>query len=156
MKIQTDRTQKQLSMLALRLQEDHRFMAWILEEYRKMEQITVDALAEKLDVTPERLTLLAVCKCPDRTAGIFSEQVRQIAAFTKANVAFLGNLIRQVDSLQIMADVSMDNLEPEISDRPALFPSGLMAAARDRIEEDEEQSKPPNTKELGDRCQNNE
>lgn len=135
-----DRTQKQLSMLAERLRNNDRYMAWVLEVYRRQERMTVEALAEKLDAAPERYALLAICKRPERESDTFGDQVRQIAAYTNVNPAVLGNLIRQVDSLQTLAGASQEQAVQDSGRHMAPLNAGVLAAARDRVDAEQEKT----------------
>jgi hypothetical protein len=126
-----------LTRLAQELRADPRYMAYALAAYQRQEGMDGGELAQTLGLAPEMATRLALCRRPDAHSPHFAAQVREIADYTLADEGQLANLLRQVGSLEQLAQhrPAADNRE----EAAELLPSGLLAAARDR-EEDEEDS----------------
>lgn len=129
---------KQLAGLASRLQNDPAFMASILAAYQKQERLSDETLAAQLKSTPEMMVRLALCKRPESTSSRFADQVRQIAAYTNLDAAQLAQIIRQVDSLAKLSERPKAPQSEATSAKTVRFYPGLLAAARDRTEADED------------------
>lgn len=129
---------KQLAGLASRLQNDPAFMASILAVYQKQERLSDEALAAQFKSTPEMMVRLALCKRPETTSSRFADQVRQIATYTNLDAAQLAQMIRQVDSLAKLSEQPKATRPGTTSTKTAQFYPGLLAAARDRTEADED------------------
>jgi len=131
---------KYLAGLAHRLRDNPSFMAYVLTVYQAQERLHDDALAERLGITLDMLSRLALCKRPAAESVGFADQVRQIAAYTNVNPMVVANVVRQVDSLEALAKrpKASDSEKPGVRQ---LHPeAGLLAAARDRGETDDNQS----------------
>lgn len=126
---------KQLRQLAVKLQENHEFMAWTLAAYQTKEHIDEDRLMVQLKTTPEMFVRLALCKCPNPNSATFASQVREIATYTNIDPVSVAIIIRQVDSLDILSKLPRKNEAKNESART--FASGLLAAARDKTGEEE-------------------
>lgn len=126
-----------LSRLKGRLQNDPRFMTYVLAAYQQQESLDAAELARELGVSPGMLTRLALCKCPDPKSQRFAEQVREIADFTLTDEAQLANVLRQVDNLEKLARREAASAFPETELQTAPPFSGLLAAARDRDDDEE-------------------
>jgi hypothetical protein len=85
------------------------------------------------------LARLALCRRPGADSVEFADQVRQIAAYTGIRAAVLANVIRQVDSLESLAGRPETPDSTELSALQPYPQLGLLAAARDRCEIEEEQ-----------------
>jgi hypothetical protein len=135
----SSRVTEQLAGLAHRLQDNPDFMAYVLAIYKKQERLSEGTLTEHLSTTPAKLTRLALCRRPDSNSHKFADQVRQIAAYTGIDAAQVANIIRQVDSLKKLYERPkiLDSGEADIP-RRQLQP-GLLAAARDRSESEDDQ-----------------
>lgn len=129
-------TTNQLKNLAAKLQENHEFMAWILVAYKQKERIDENLLIAQLKTTPEMFVRLALCKSPNLDSVAFASQIREIAAYTNIDSAILANVIRQVDTLDVLS--KLPRKAEELKESTRKIPSGLLAAARDKSENDEE------------------
>lgn len=132
-----------LANLADRLQSDPTYMAWVLRAYSRAEGLSPERLLDRLGIGADMLTRLAICKRPVADSPQFAAQVVQIANYTTLDAGLLANVIRQVDALALLAHMRTAQAAP--AGHPASSPilSGLMAAARDRVEEDKEESTAP-------------
>lgn len=131
--------QSSLTSLAQRLQADPRFMAYALAVYQQQEELDVSELAAALGALPEMLTRLALCQRPDAHSPQFAEQVRELADYTLIDEAQLANLLRQVSSLEKLAQHQSTRAVAGAETEAPLLDAGLLAAARDRDEADEHQ-----------------
>jgi hypothetical protein len=84
------------------------------------------------------LVRLALCKRPVAESPQFAEQARQIAAYTHIDAAQLAHIVRQVDSLAKLSERPEAPQPEETNAKTAPFYRGLLAAARDRTEADQE------------------
>lgn len=132
-----------LAGLARRLRDNPAYMAHILAIYQRHERLDEKALADHLGTTPEMLTRLALCKRPEANSPQFAQQVRQLAAYTQSEAGQLANLIRQVDSLERLADRPAVPGKESAETSPRQLRPGLLAAARDRSDTDEADQAPP-------------
>jgi hypothetical protein len=135
-----------LSGLALKLQRDPRFMAYVLAAYQRQEGLSDEGLAEALGTLPELITRLALCRRPVALAPQFAEQVRELADYTLTDEVRLAGILRQVDGLERLAARAATTLEGEA--QVGLSPSGVLAAARDREEESGGQAQAEATSEV--------
>lgn len=127
-----------LAGLAGRLQNNSGFMAQVLAIYKKQEALNDQILADQLNIIPEMLTRLALCRKPDPNSPQFADQIRQIASYTNTETAQIANIIRQVESLQKLSERVELITASETTSSPYPVQKGLLAAARDRIDEIEE------------------
>lgn len=132
-----------LATLTDRLQSDPAYMAWVLHAYRRAEGLTTDRLVSRLGTSADMLTRLAICKRPVADSPQFAAQVLQIADYTAIDAGLLANVIRQVDALALLAKIPTALGAPAARPASSPIPSGLMAAARDRIEEDKKDPTAP-------------
>ena len=130
-----------LTGLAGRLQSDPRFMAYTLTVYQEQEGLEEEELALALGMMPEMLSRLALCKRPDAQSPEFAAQVREIADYTLADEAQLANLLRQVSSLEKLAQRRRDPVATGESEVAEPLMTGLLAVARDRDEAEEDEAK---------------
>lgn len=137
----------QLTTLADRLQSNPDYMAWVLRAYSRAEGLAQDRLLLRLRTSADMLTRLAICKRPVADSPRFAAQVLQISDYTAIDAGLLANVIRQVDSLASLA--TMPTAQEAAQAHPVSTPvrSGLMAAARDRVQQDEEEPTAPNGQE---------
>lgn len=125
----------QLRNLASRLKENRDFFAWALSIYQQKEHIDNERLIAELKTTPEMFVRLALCKCPNRNSSTFVSQIREISTYTNTDPIDLAYIIRYVDALETLSKIPAKNKESiEMIGR---FTSGLLAAARDRSDVDE-------------------
>jgi hypothetical protein len=110
-------------LLAEKLRSNPDFMAFVLEQFCKQEAITFAELPAALEIMPEMVTRLALCRTPDPDAADFAKHVREIAYYTLGDEAVLANVIRRVNSIQSLTSAKEE---------------AFLAAARDRDQEDPE------------------
>lgn len=127
----------QLTGLARRLQNNPDFMAQVLTTYQKQERLSDQALVTYLDTTAKMLTRLALCKTPSLNSPEFAKQVRQIAAYTEIEAGRIANIVRQVENLQTLASRPETDVRTETTAHQLQLSKGLLAAARDRTEPQE-------------------
>ena len=121
------RTLQQLEILVRRLEKDRRYMAWALAAYQHQEKLSENKLLEKLQTTREMLFRLALCAYPDTESQEFHNQIKQISSYTNINSYLIVNIIRQVESLDILSHQSPTGMtDNHVIERPGIF-----AAARD-------------------------
>jgi hypothetical protein len=138
----------QLKRLAAKLQENQEFMAWILAKYQRKEHLDYEQIVSHFNTTPEMFVRLALCKNPNTNSANFAIQVREIATYTNIDPEILANVIRQVDSMDSLLKYPGNNLKTERSAR-RLVP-GILAAARDRTENEETDSDKTNSLSIDD------
>lgn len=128
----------QLRDLAAKLHENREFMAWILAAFKRKEHIDDDHLIAQLKISPEMFVRLALCKSPNPDSEAFVSQVREIAAYTHIDPAVLANVIRQVETLDILS--KLPRKDEELNESRKKITGGLLAAARDKGENEEEKT----------------
>ncbi len=138
----------QLANFALRLEGDRDFMASALAAYREREKLNDQALAKQLGATDVTLLRLALCKRPDSASPQFAAQVREIAEYVGVDAPQLSNLLRQVEILEQLAKQPGTGKAKETEAQQTSFRSGLLAAARDREEKDEDTDSATDTKDV--------
>lgn len=122
--------------LAKRLRHDPRSMSYALANHYRQDELDVVPMAESLGISTDLLIRLALCKRPDSASEEFANQVREIADYTLTDEAQLASLLRQVDALEKFAELG--GSAPDMASKPRPLPlTGVLAAARDRGEEDE-------------------
>ena len=127
----------QLRLLAAKLKENHDFLAWVLSTYQQKENMDDERLIAHLKTTPEMLVRLALCKCPNSNSPAFASQIREISTYTNTDPIDLANIVRQVDVLEILSKTKNKESFQTIG---RLAP-GLLAAARDKLDVDENEPK---------------
>src|SRR5574337_554003 len=100
------------------------FMAFELDRYR---QVTGASAADEFGVGAESLTVLALCRRARR--DVFRDDVRGIAQRAGAPVNIVANLMRALDAVPALANITEEALASEET------AAGLLAAARDHAEE---------------------
>jgi hypothetical protein len=106
-----------MQLLAEQLKCDPDFMAFVLNQFCEQENLAFAELPTVLDILPEMLTRLALCRKPDSHASDFGTRVREIAYYTLADESILANVIRRVSSLHSLSTANAE---------------AFLAAARDR------------------------
>lgn len=87
---------KPLERFARRIQEDPFFLSPLLNLYAQSENLTCDALAERLGCTPEDLILLRLCRAPvQEPASEFQRDVNVIADRFHLNPEMLSEVVRR-------------------------------------------------------------
>lgn len=112
-----------MQIVAKKLRSNPDFMAFVLEQFCKQERITFAELPAVLELMPEMVTRLALCRTPDPDAIDFAKRVREMADYTLGDEAVLANVIRRVNSLQALSSAKEE---------------AFLAAARDREQEDQD------------------
>ncbi len=102
---------------------DSFFLASALEAYRSLNGLDDADLASYLGCSTEDMTRLAFCRRPVADAMTFRREVEQIAAYAFIRAERLAELLREVDSLEMLG-------------RSATTRPGFLMAARDRVDEE--------------------
>jgi hypothetical protein len=106
--------------------------------YQKQEELMDEDLAQELGTLPSLVLRLAICKRPDSSSAHFAEQVRELADYALIDEARLAGVLRQVEAIEKLAGRPASLSAIELGEESAHSPSGLLAAARDRYEQDDE------------------
>jgi hypothetical protein len=112
-------------------------MAYVLAAYQAQENLTDEALARELGMLPLLILRLSLCRRPDALSSNFAEQVREIADFTLVDEVKLAHILRRVDALEKLSARPERPVESESETESSHPLAGLLAAARDRYEEDD-------------------
>ena len=118
---------QQLEILVRRLEKDRRYIAWALASYQRQERLSENKLLEKLQATREMLFRLALCAYPNTESQEFHNQIKQISSYTNINGYLIANIVRQVESLDVLSYQS----KKETTDNHVIEKPGIFAAARD-------------------------
>lgn len=121
--------------LAKELENDSTFMSHVLAQYCQIEGLDKDALADELGIPLYLLARLALCKRPDAESPNFINEISEIADYVPMDDFKLVKVIREVDSLTVLGNTASDHETEEFALNNS-FPGGILAAARDRIEKD--------------------
>lgn len=97
------------------------YLAGVLATFRQSSGMTDRDLANYLQCEPDALIRLALCRRPDPEGNRFGEDVVRIAIHLNLNPLRLANLVRMVDALAEMEEMS------KVSDT-----RGTLQAARDK------------------------
>jgi hypothetical protein len=116
-----------LQLLGEKLRQNPDFMAFVLGQFCTQEGVPLTELPSVLEIRPEMVTRLALCRKPDPEAVDFAERVREIAYYTLADEAVLANVIRRVSSIQSLRSAKEE---------------AFLAAARDRELDQKEPTAP--------------
>lgn len=125
-----------LAGLARRLRGDPRYMSYVLAVYQEQEGLMDDDFARELGTLPALVSRLAVCKRPDSSSAQFAEQVRELADYSLIDEARLADILRQVEAIEKLAGRPMTLSPKELEKQSGHSPTGFLAAARDRYEQD--------------------
>ena len=129
-----------LAQLAHRLRNDPIYMSYVLSVYQKQENLMDEELAQELGTLPALVSRLAVCKRPDSSSAQFAEQVRELADYTLIDEAQLAGILRQVEAIEKLAGRPAALSTTELERQSGLSPPGLLAAARDRDEQGDDET----------------
>lgn len=127
-----------LAALARRLRNDPRYMSYVLAAYQEQEGLMDEDLAQELGTLPALVSRLAICKRPYSSSVQFAEQVRELADYTLTDEAQLAGILRQVEAIEKLTGRPATLSTTELERQSGLSPTGLLAAARDRYEQDDE------------------
>ena len=129
-----------LAALARRLRNDPRYMSYVLAAYQKQEGLMDEDLIQELGTLPALVSRLAVCKRPDSSSAHFAEQVRELADYTLIGEAQLAGILRQVEAIEKLAGRPTTLNTAELETQSSHSPTGLLAAARDRYEQGDDET----------------
>ncbi|MCA1706554.1 MAG: hypothetical protein LC781_16115 [Actinobacteria bacterium] len=115
-----------IAALARRVEDEEFFLASVLADYARTENLDDQGLAEKLSCPVKTLVSLRLCLRPSPDPDVFRREVDRIASRFEVDAGLLAEAIRRSDALRIMR--SKADAEE----------GGLLMAARDRREEDPE------------------
>jgi hypothetical protein len=107
------------------------YLASSLLAYARAERLDDAGLVDRLGCDPARLPALMLCRKPTGEAPVFRADVEAIAERFGLNPTRLAHLLRRADSLVALARA------------PASEPGGVLAAARDREMDGQEQDERP-------------
>jgi hypothetical protein len=110
---------------AMRAANEPELLGHELNAYRTLNDATESDLATALGCSQGALVCLALCRRPDTGTSSFRAEVEKIALHCGVNAQKLGTLLRQVDSLREIRQISTQH-------HLVAAQSGLLAAARDR------------------------
>lgn len=108
-----------LALAAERAADRPRYFAWVLRRYADAESLSPEALADRLNMTPDGLVGLSLCFRP--RAETFAADLKAVAIRYGADLGILAGLVRQVEALDALAE-----------GRPASAERGWLLAARQR------------------------
>jgi len=131
-----------LTELARRLQNDPRYMSYVLAAYRRQENLTDEELAQELGTLPALVVRLALCQRPVSSSPQFAAEVRALADFTLTDEGQLAAILRQIDGLEKLA-TRPHPLAAREESPPRHSLEGLLAAARDRETAMNDEDLPP-------------
>lgn len=134
----TSRTLEQLQLLASSLKNNPEYMAGVFTSYQKIEKLSDAQLMLTLGASPLTFSRLAICKRPAEDSPDFAQELRQIADYANTDFVILANIIRQVDSLQALHSRLEGEHETHPGSQPTRVPSGLLSAARDQMDQEQE------------------
>jgi hypothetical protein len=132
------RTLGQLQLLADRLKNNPDYLAGVFSYYQKIESLSDVELMQILEASPLAFSRLAICRRPAIDSPDFTQELRQIADYAETDHVILANIIRQVDSLQALHARQKGVSEMQPGNQPTHVPSGLLAAARDQMDQEQE------------------
>lgn len=115
-----------IAALARRVEEEEIFLASVLADYARSENLDDQGMAERFDCPTKTLISLRLCLRPDPQPDVFRREVDRIASRFEIDAGLLAEAIRRSNALRLMR--SKANAEE----------GGLLMAARDRREEDHE------------------
>jgi hypothetical protein len=111
-----------LKRLAERVRDRSFFLGSALAIYQDAEELTEEAMAERLGCSPHTLTLLRLCRMPGHGSHSFERDVNHLAARFEIDGNRLADALREAEFLRAM---------PE-SDAGTNSGAGWLMAARDR------------------------
>ncbi|MGH3085715.1 MAG: hypothetical protein ACRDSJ_00170 [Rubrobacteraceae bacterium] len=115
-----------IAALARRVEDEEIFLASVLADYARTENLDDQGLAERLGCPVKTLVSLRLCLRPDPEPEIFRREVDRLASRFEIDAGLLAEAIRRSDALRAMRS------------KAAAEEEGLLMAARDRRKEDPE------------------
>jgi hypothetical protein len=115
------RDERVFAHAADRAQAHPQYLGWILGRYRELEKRSEHDLMKVLGVSSWDLLRLYLCLRP--RADHFSEDITQISAKFSVDAAALGNIVRLVESVEVIGSTQTAVPSPE---------AGFLMAARTR------------------------
>lgn len=116
-----------------------RFLAGWLEQYRSAQRLSREDLAGRLGTDVAGLSQLALCLAPREDH--FNGDVAELAAYTGCDTGTLRSLLRQRQVLFTFVEEVGPEWQTVTTARPVGLPNGLLLAARDREEDEDETQK---------------
>ena len=143
---ESERTKRQLELLAAQFVNDSNFLAWVLYTYQKQERLSEEKFLNHLNIHKTQYARLALCRRPDPDLADFAQQAHQIAEYVGIDLDILTRIIREVDSLAAMQNLP-DAEAQGYEDKGTILnrTPGLLFAARDRSESEPSGNKQPDT-----------
>lgn len=114
-----------IAALAHRVEDEELFLASVLADYARTENLDDHGLAERLGCPVKTLVSLRLCLRPDPEPDVFRREVDRIASRFAVDAGLLAEAIRRSNALRIMR--SKADAEE----------GGLLVAARDRRKDPE-------------------
>lgn len=133
-------TSQLLDGLSKRAERKTQFMASLIARYRTQEKLSDTDLALHLNASRAQVIRLSLCKCPDAHSPDFPKQISQIATYSGIELERIVRIIRQVEGLESLAQLNwgqeaiQESHDLETKQRQY----SVLAAARDRLESEEE------------------
>ncbi len=131
-------TLSQIRQFAARASEDDFFLGRAMAEFKASHGMSDAQLAAHLHCETDALVALALCRMPNAQGEYFQRDIHRMADFAKCDADKLIRLLREIISLRALRQAC-------VTDVPD---SGLLAAARDYSQKDEDeqrQAKSPDT-----------
>ena len=116
-------------------------MSHVLSTYRRQEKLGDEDLAHELGAAPEMVARLALCKRPASDSPTFASEVEALSDYALVDETVLAHVIRQVDSLTALARLRTSSTQEVDGTSPFNPLAGLLAAARDREDEEATQDR---------------
>ena len=126
----SDRDDRYLARAATRAEANPFFVAFALAAYRALMDLDEARLAAWLGCSGEDMARLALCRRPDGEGAMFGDEVRRIAGYVNGNVSRLAQLLRTVETAEVMGTSAAATLlaaqdrRPEGDDATAETPPG--------------------------------
>lgn len=116
-----------IAALASRVEDDELFLASVLADYTHAEGLDESSLAQRLGCPIKTLVSLRLCLRPDPEPTVFRREVDRIASRF------------EVDARVIAEAIRLSNATRAMRDKTGVEEGGLLMAARDRREDNEEE-----------------
>ncbi len=113
-----------IAALARRVEDEELFLASVLADYARTEDLDDQGLAERLGCPVKTLISLRLCLRPDPEPDVFRREVDRIASRFEIDAGLLAEVIRRSNALRMMRN------------KAGAEEGGLLMAARDRRKED--------------------
>ena len=108
------------------LADDREFMAFYLEKFQEIENISQQDLCSQLNCSSEEYYKLALCKAPEADSTEFISRLNNIGQYTGVSVFGLSSMIKRVNSILTLSGQSHKN---------------YLMAARDKTKKEDDDTK---------------